>query len=115
MTLWPILPAVSLAALLCVQVVSVVLCLRRLRRPTVLADTAALPAISILRPVCGLENHLDATLRSTFRLDTGRDDTVRDDTVRDDTVRSDTVRSDTGPFEILFCVARADDAAAPLV
>lgn len=48
------------------------------------------PKVSILRPVCGLENNLQETLRSTFALD-------------------------YPDFEILFCVARADDPVVPLV
>jgi ceramide glucosyltransferase len=45
--------------------------------------------VSILRPICGLENHIEETLRSTFALDYPR-------------------------YEIVFCSARADDPAALL-
>lgn len=48
------------------------------------------PGISILRPVCGLEHRLEATLRSSFHLD-------------------------HPSYEVLFCLAEADDPAAPLV
>lgn len=48
------------------------------------------PGVTVVRPVCGLENYIEETLRSTFLLDYPR-------------------------FEILFCVARADDAAVPLL
>jgi ceramide glucosyltransferase len=51
---------------------------------------AALPAVSLLRPVCGDENLLAETLGSSFRLD------HRD-------------------CEILFCAARQDDPAVPIV
>jgi ceramide glucosyltransferase len=52
--------------------------------------SAALPAVSLLRPVCGNENFLAETLGSSFRLD------HRD-------------------CEILFCAARQDDGAVPVV
>ncbi|MCM2473299.1 glycosyltransferase [Rhizobium sp. CG5] len=48
------------------------------------------PPVSILRPVCGLENNLAETLESSFHLDWPE-------------------------VEILFCVAAADDPAIPLV
>lgn len=44
------------------------------------------PAVTIVRPVCGLENNLEATLLSTFRLD-------------------------WPGYEIIFCVATANDPA----
>jgi ceramide glucosyltransferase len=47
------------------------------------------PAVTIVRPICGLENFIEETLRSSFLIDYPR-------------------------FEILFCVARADDPAAAL-
>jgi ceramide glucosyltransferase len=48
------------------------------------------PPVSLLRPVCGMENHCEETLRSTFELDYPR-------------------------YEILFCVARAQDPVLPLL
>lgn len=56
----------------------------------------ALPApaeahcVSIVIPVCGLDNYIEDTLLSGFRLDYPR-------------------------YELIFCVARADDAAIPLL
>ncbi|MFT3689985.1 ceramide glucosyltransferase [Paenirhodobacter sp.] len=50
----------------------------------------ARPFVSIIRPVCGLDRYDAETLRSTFTLD-------------------------WPDYEILFCAARADDAAVPLV
>jgi ceramide glucosyltransferase len=47
-------------------------------------------AISILRPVCGLEHGLEATLASSFHIE-------------------------HPSYEVLFCVAQADDPAVPLV
>ena len=46
--------------------------------------------VSILRPVCGMENFITETLRTTFRLD-------------------------YPCYEILFCVADANDAVVPIV
>jgi len=48
------------------------------------------PGVSVLRPVCGLENHLEDTLRTTFH-------------------------ADYPDYEILFCVASPQDPAIPLV
>lgn len=48
------------------------------------------PGVSIVRPVCGLENNIEATLRSTFALTYPR-------------------------YEILFCVASERDPVVPLV
>ncbi len=48
------------------------------------------PAVSILRPVCGLDNFAVETLGSSFALDYPR-------------------------YEVLFCAARADDPILPLV
>jgi len=50
----------------------------------------AADAVSVVIPVCGLDNYAEDTLRSAFRLDYPH-------------------------YEILFCAARADDAALPLV
>ena len=60
---------------------------RVLRRPVPLADQ---PGVSILRPVCGLENNIEETLASTFALAYPR-------------------------YEIAFCVASPADVAIPLV
>jgi ceramide glucosyltransferase len=46
--------------------------------------------VSIVLPVCGIENYIEDTLRSAFRLDYPR-------------------------YELIFCAARPDDAAVPLV
>ena len=51
------------------------------------ADVAG---VSVVRPVCGLENHIEDTLGSAFKLDYPR-------------------------YEIIFCAATANDAAVPLV
>src|SRR5215510_1287925 len=48
------------------------------------------PAVSLIRPVCGIENHGEDTLRSAFDLDYPR-------------------------YEIIFCAAAPHDAVLPLV
>ena len=48
------------------------------------------PAVSLVRPVCGVDGNDEETLESSFRLDYPR-------------------------YEVLFCAARADDPALPLV
>jgi len=54
------------------------------------ADAPEIAAISVLRPVCGLDPVLEATLASTFRLE-------------------------GIAHEVIFCAAHARDAAVPLV
>lgn len=53
-------------------------------------SAADAPGVSLIRPVCGLENHIEDTLRSAFELAYPR-------------------------YEILFCAGAAGDAAVPLV
>jgi len=48
------------------------------------------PAVSLVRPVCGLDNYVEDTLRSAFELDYPR-------------------------YELIFCVAFAKDPVVPLV
>jgi ceramide glucosyltransferase len=52
--------------------------------------SAAVTGVSLVRPICGLENHIEDTLRSAFELDYPR-------------------------YEIIFCAAAANDTAVPLV
>jgi ceramide glucosyltransferase len=74
-----------------VHLVSIVNAAIRCRpaRGSIGADDGA-PAVSIVVPVCGLDNFAEFTLRSAFRLDYPR-------------------------TEILFCIAQAGDPAVPLV
>src|SRR5262249_10906677 len=53
-------------------------------------ETADVAGVSLVRPVCGLENHIEDTLGSGFELDYPR-------------------------YEIIFCAAAANDPAVPLV
>jgi ceramide glucosyltransferase len=61
----------------------------RARRPQARERTAT-PAVSIVRPVCGIDNHVEETLRSSFTLDYPN-------------------------YEVIFCVAFARDPVVPLV
>ena len=72
-----------------VQVSSIALVIGRLRRSRAGAVDESVP-VSILRPVCGVENFIEETLRSTFHLDHPN-------------------------YEIVFCVAEADDPVIPIV
>ena len=81
---------VAAAALFAVQVFGIAVAWRRLSLAPERVDVRDLPAITLLRPVCGLENNLEETLRSTFALE------AKD-------------------CETFFCVARADDPAVPLI
>ncbi len=62
-------------------------CRPRAQRNDVSADA---PPVSIVLPVCGIENYIEDTLRSAFRLDYPR-------------------------YELIFCAARPDDPVVPLV
>jgi ceramide glucosyltransferase len=79
--------AFCFAALL-FHLLSILVVLARVREPNARPEFTA--EVSIVRPVCGIENYLEATLSSTFRLQ-------------------------YPIYEIIFCVAHADDAALPLI
>ena len=86
----PILAAALLGVLfVTVQIGSICLAIARLRRkaPPLATDH---PPVSLVRPLCGIDNYAAETLRSTFELDYPR-------------------------CEILFCVAHAADPILPLV
>jgi ceramide glucosyltransferase len=89
----PILAAASFCiAASVIHVTSIVIAVARLRRPAPGEPPSYLksPPVSLVRPLCGLDNYADDTLRSTFDLDYPR-------------------------CEILFCVASAKDPVVPLV
>ena len=79
--------AFCLAALF-LHLVSVLVVLARVRKANAPPEFTA--EVSVIRPVCGIENYLEATLTSTFRLN-------------------------YPAYEIIFCVARADDEALSLI
>ncbi|MFY9897824.1 MAG: ceramide glucosyltransferase [Xanthobacteraceae bacterium] len=72
-----------------VQITSIAIAIVRLRRkaPPQLGDY---PPVSLVRPLCGIDNYAADTLRSTFELDYPR-------------------------YEILFCITDAADPVLPLV
>ena len=59
-------------------------------RKTPLAPPTDAPPVSLIRPVCGVDNYAELTLRSSFTLD-------------------------YPDYELLFCVARSDDLVLPLL
>src|SRR6516165_4840586 len=86
----PILAATIFCALFCaVQTASIAIAMTRLRR-RVPSHRGDHPPVSLVRPLCGIDNYAAETLRSTFELDYPR-------------------------CEILFCVAAASDPVVPLV
>jgi ceramide glucosyltransferase len=88
----PILAATIFCILLtAVQTTSIAIAIVRLRRNTPPRATSGhYPPVSLVRPLCGIDNYAAETLRSSFEL--------------------------YYPcYEILFCVARASDPVLPLV
>jgi ceramide glucosyltransferase len=89
----PILAAAFfLVATTSVHVASIAIAALRLRRSAA-GDSQPLqklPPVSLVRPLCGIDNYATDTLRSTFALDYPR-------------------------YEILFCVASAKDPVIPLI
>ncbi len=74
-----------------IHVASTLAALIRCRLPETHEPASALaPAVSLVRPVCGIENYVEETLASAFTLDYPR-------------------------YEILFCVASAQDPVVPVV
>jgi len=73
------------------HVASIAVAIGRFRRPPRLAALSSqLPPVSLVRPLCGIDNYAADTLSSAFALDYPR-------------------------YEILFCVASAKDPVVPLV
>ncbi|GAC1547561.1 MAG: ceramide glucosyltransferase [Beijerinckiaceae bacterium] len=88
-----IFAAIALLSLVLISVnlaSMVVAALRCRARPRTLAVPHSAPAVSIVRPLCGLESFSEETLRSTFALD-------------------------YPDYEVVFCVQRAGDPIVPLV
>ncbi len=88
----PILAAATFCiAVTAVHVASIVIAIVRFRQsPRGPSLSCQFPPVSLVRPLCGLDNYAADTLRSTFELDYPR-------------------------YEILFCVASAKDPVVPLV
>jgi ceramide glucosyltransferase len=79
------------AVMLLLHLASIGLATRRCRHdPVHLAPRPGLPPVTVVRPVCGLDNFVAETLGSSFALD-------------------------YPDYEIIFCIAREDDLAVPLV
>jgi ceramide glucosyltransferase len=78
------------AATLAVHLVSIVVAIVRCRPAPPMTAPEGLPPVTIVRPVCGLENFIEETLRSGFELAHPQ-------------------------YELILCVAHADDPVVPLV
>lgn len=77
--------------LTCLNLISIgIAAIRTKPRSAPLPPPSAGPGVSLVRPVCGLDNFCEETLESGFRLDYPK-------------------------YEIIFCVARANDPVVPLV
>ena len=87
----PILAAATFCiAISAVQVTSIAIAITRLRRNASDKRSFHHPPVSLVRPLCGIDNYAAETLRSTFELD-------------------------YPCYEILFCVASPNDPVLPLV
>src|SRR5262245_52785055 len=89
------IPLVALAVFaltaLAIHVLTLIIAIRRCGAlPEPLRAPPAAPMVSVIRPVCGYESHLEQTLASSFGLDYPR-------------------------YELVFCAASADDSALPVV
>ena len=88
----PILAAATFCiSVTIIQIASIVIAVLRLHRHARSEPAARqYPPVSVVRPLCGIDNYAADTLRSTFDLDYPR-------------------------YEILFCVASAADPVLPLI
>ncbi len=78
------------ATALVVHLASCLLAYLRFRKSSGAAPSVPRPAISVIRPLCGLEPFSDETLRSTFLIEYPE-------------------------YEVIFCVAKPSDPILPLV
>jgi ceramide glucosyltransferase len=86
--LW--LAAASCLALLTIHLISVAAAIGRCRPRARLPAKRGAPGVTVIRPVCGLENFCEQTLSSSFALD-------------------------YPAYELVFCVAAGKDPVVPLV
>src|SRR5687768_11351692 len=78
------------AALSLIHLVSVCVAILRCRPKLSVKAEPGRIMVTIIRPVCGVDNYCEETLRSTFGVDYGR-------------------------YEVLFCVASEEDPVVPIV
>jgi ceramide glucosyltransferase len=72
------------------HIVSIIVAIIRCRPRAVASTLRETPAVTIVRPVCGLDNFVEETLRTSFELD-------------------------YHTYELIFCVASARDPVVPVV
>lgn len=82
--------AVFVAVAFAAHLASIAAAMRGCRKRPPADIPSPAPKVSIVRPVCGIENHLEATLRSALALD-------------------------YPDYEVIYCIASAEDPALPLV
>jgi ceramide glucosyltransferase len=82
--------AIGLAVVVASHGASITLAVRRVAEGRRRLGAQPAAGVSILRPVCGLEHRIEETLASSFRID-------------------------HPSYEVIFCVAAADDPVVPLV
>ena len=83
--------ALTICALLCLtHIVTVIVAIARCCPREVAAQPSYASSLTLIRPVCGIDNYSEETLRTSFTLDYGR-------------------------YDILFCAASARDPVVPLV
>lgn len=90
MAFWLEVAAFYCGAALLIHLASLAVVMRRCARRPFSPSASKAGEVSLLRPVCGLENNLEVTLESSFQLD-------------------------CPSYEVIFCAALANDAAVPLV
>ncbi len=73
-----------------IHLASIAITIRQFRKAARASSLDVTPPVTILRPVCGIDNHAETTLRSTFELD-------------------------WPDYEIIFCSASEADPVVPLV
>jgi ceramide glucosyltransferase len=81
---------IAATAIHLVSIVIVALRFRRAGQRTAETANQSFPPVSLIRPLCGIDNYADDTLRSTFDLD-------------------------YSDYEVLFCVASPKDPVVPLI
>jgi ceramide glucosyltransferase len=86
--IWFLAGTAAIAAV--IHLSSIALTFRKLREKPVRPFAGGMPPVTLVRPVCGLDDGAEATLRSSFHLD-------------------------YSDYELLFCVAQPGDPAIPLL
>jgi ceramide glucosyltransferase len=68
MTAWAVAAAIFCGTTIVFHIVSIIVAAWRCRPKPVMPSLAVWPPVSIVRPICGLDNFLEETLRTSFDL-----------------------------------------------